>query len=80
MHVQCHLLLFTLTVEIKTIGAAPAPTKVQVGGVLLGEEAGAVVADRVRAGEPFLREAIATALVRVVRVCAVPLGLQHGQR
>jgi hypothetical protein len=54
--------------------------------VILREEAGrAVAADDVRAGEPFLREAVsgAAALVRfesVRRRPVLPLGLEHGGR
>ena len=95
MDVQCHrniaaCFVYTnrgdqkLASSIPGLGAARAPAEVEAGGVLLGEEASRAVAaaDHVRAGEPFLREAIAAAvLVRVVWVCRrlLPLGLEHGE-
>lgn len=74
------VLLFTVTLEVKTLGATATPAEVEVGDVLLGEEGGAaVVANRVRPGQPFLREAVGAGPARVVRVRAGPFGFQHGQ-
>lgn len=77
---------FTLTVEIKisfpTLVTTRAPTEVEVGGVLVGEEAGGVVAGHLAGAgsEPFLREAIDAAFARVVGVRTVPFGLERGER